>query len=161
MSNTIKHNTRRYSAFTLIETIITMVVLLLVITGMWRFRYEAALQAERGQQIAAAGRIANLVCQSWSTVKGANTFNPALCNFDSSLIFTSTSATTVTNNNLNGFTPLGEWTVQTPDRPFVAALFYQNDVATPGLRTLRVLMEWKDSRKLSSRIELCTQTATY
>lgn len=149
-------STRQTSAFSLIEVLVTIVLLLIVATGIWRFRYEATLHAERAQQITAAGRVANLICQSWKAVNGVNTYNPTQCNFDSSIVLAATSTTSLTTNNLNGFTSLGQWTVQTPDAPYAAALFYQDDISVPGLRTLRVLLEWKDRRNLSHTVQLCT-----
>lgn len=152
--------TRGDSAFTLIEGVVTMVLILLVVTGMWRFRYESTLQAEHGQHITAAGRIANLLCQSWKTVKGATTFNPTLCNFDPAIVLTAANNVTISDDILKGFTPLGQWTVQTPEMSYTAILLHQNEISTPGLKILRVVVEWKDRRNLSKTIELCTQTNT-
>ncbi|MBN2020687.1 MAG: prepilin-type N-terminal cleavage/methylation domain-containing protein [Sedimentisphaerales bacterium] len=63
-------------AFTIIEVMLAIAMLLIVVLGTSGFRYNAALNARRADLQTTASRIALLLCEGWSGVGGDITFNP-------------------------------------------------------------------------------------
>ncbi len=63
-------------AFTLVEVMVTILILSVALIGASGYRYYAALDARKASLQATAARIALLFCESWRGVKGAQTYDP-------------------------------------------------------------------------------------
>ena len=65
------------AAFTIVEIMEAMVILLIAMIGASGYRYYAALDARKAAMQATAARIGLLLCESWRGVEGTETFRDA------------------------------------------------------------------------------------
>jgi len=123
------------SAFTLIEVMIAITILLIAILGTSAYRYNAALSARRADLYTNAARTAILLCEGWSGLGGDTTFDPVGA-FGSDL--------TITNNVGPGapstFTTLGSYKILLEGSDYYATLSWKN--LDTELRALNVIVSW-------------------
>ena len=72
-SKPVKFRQRR--AVTLVEAMMTTLVLTVAVLGTSGYRYYAALDARRADAHVTAARLASLLCESWKGVKGTETYD--------------------------------------------------------------------------------------
>lgn len=125
------------AAFTLIEVMLTTLILLVAVVGTSGYRYYGALDARRSAMRIAAARIGLLLCENWRGFKGTETYDPTTY-FSSELTIT---AITVPDGFVGeGFTTLGGYKVVMDNTNYYAILSWK-DVDT-GLRALNVVVAW-------------------
>lgn len=156
---------RRRRGMSLVGAMVAVVILLIALIGTSSFRYCAALDARRADAQTSAARIALMLCESWSGVNGALTYNP-LVQFSTDLVIT-TSATGPTKPD--DFTLLGTYKVVLKDYHGVnhyATLSWKD--IQPGLRALNVIVAWAQRGAAANGVEnvdksfrLTVHTATW
>ena len=125
------------AGFTLIETIISIVVLMIIVLGTSAFRLTAALGARKADLRIAATRTALLLYESWRGVKGAETYDP-IANYGSELAI---EASDEGPEVPAGFTALGSYRIIVDGVSYYTTLSWKD--TSPGLRALNVVMAWQ------------------
>ena len=126
----------------LIEVMVSIVILLVAVTGALGYRYYAALDARRAAMRRTSARIGLLLSESWRGVKGDSTYDPITYLGSDLAITTSTGPA-----EPNGFTPLGSYTVVSNDGATYYATMSWKDVST-GLRALNVVVHLQPTRQI-------------
>ena len=151
-------------AFTIIEALMTVLILMVVLTGAWRFRYQATIDALKAKDHLAAGRIANLLMQTWTAQNGCTTFNPSQQNFGATVIISNLAQSSTQGLSklgiLDNFVPLGVWMVRMENRDFRVGFLYRDESSVQCLRTLYVFVEWSDRKNATQHLRLVTYTNT-
>jgi hypothetical protein len=126
-------------AFTIIEAMLAITILLIAILGTSAFRYHTALSARRADLHATSGRIAMLLCEGWTGVGGATNFDP-LAAFDSDVNIISSAGP----DTPSSFTHLGSYKIMLEGNDYYATMSWKNlDSYTPTeLRALNVVVIW-------------------
>lgn len=130
---------RRRRGVSLVGTMVAVVILLVALIGTSSFRYYAALDGRRADAQTSAARVALMLCESWSGVDGALTYNP-IVQLGSDLVVT--QSLTGPAKPLD-FTLLGTYKVVLKDFHGVnhyATLSWKD--VQPGLRALNVVVAW-------------------
>jgi len=149
MSTVTVKRVKSAAAFTLVEIMLSVAVLLVAVIGASGYRCYAGLDARKAKTHITAARIALLLSESWRGVKGSETYDPVLhLSPDLSITantmyqFDSTSYVIIGSAAAEGFTPLGIYTVvsNNANDVYYATLSYK-DVST-GLRALNVVVAW-------------------
>ncbi|HUV67805.1 MAG TPA: hypothetical protein VMW24_28200 [Sedimentisphaerales bacterium] len=130
---------QRRRGVSLVGTMVAVVILLIALIGTSSFRYCAALDARRADAQTAAARVALMLCESWSGVDGAVTYNPVI-QLGTDLVVTTSTTGPATPAD---FTRLGTYKVVLKDYHGVnhyATLSWKD--VQPGLRALNVVVAW-------------------
>jgi len=156
---------RHRRGVSLVSTLVAVVILLIALIGTSSFRYCAALDARRADAQTSAARIALMLCESWSGVNGALTYNPVV-QLDDDLVVTQS---TIAPTKPSDFTLLGTYKVVLKDFHGVnhyATLSWKD--VQPGLRALNVIVAWAQRGAAANGVEnvdksfkLTVQTATW
>lgn len=126
-----------HQAFTLVEIMIAIVVLMISIVGMSAFRYTAALGARKADLRMTAVRTGVLLCETWRSLSGAETFDP-VAQFGGEL----TIQTSAQGSDApSGFTVLGNYKIVDDGASYYATLSW-SDVSS-GLRALNIIVAWE------------------
>ena len=64
------------AAITLVEVMVTILILAVAVIGASAYRYHSALDARKADETATATRIALLLCENWRGIRGDETFDP-------------------------------------------------------------------------------------
>ncbi len=120
--------------FTLVEAMITILILSIAVIGTSGYRYHAALDAQKAAMHMTAARVTLLLTESWRGVKGDETYDP-IAHLGSDLVITTGDSTTV-----EGFNLLGGYTVVANGVNYYVTLSWK-DVGTE-LRILNVVVTW-------------------
>lgn len=152
-------NRKKQNAFTLIECMIAMLILMVTFGGIMSFRYYAVLSAERAETELLAARAAMALSEAWRGQKGATDFDPTKQGFDAHFLIT-TSDTKGAGTSPSGALHLGSYQVIVEDRQFVAKLMYQNAAGVPNARLLHVVLIWQDDKQTRQQFHLSTLTRT-
>jgi hypothetical protein len=124
--------------FSLTDTLVASVVLVIAILGNSGYRCQSLLSAQRADRWKTAATTAQFLCQGWAGMQGSGTFNPV-----SALGSGVTIAVDAGPSAGAGFTSLGSYHVDlNGDRYFVTLAW--KDVQS-GLRALNVKMAWAQS----------------
>lgn len=67
---------RRHKAFTLVEIVISILILMVLVNGVLGYQYVSARDAKIAEVHTAAGRLATLMLQSWKGDGGTDDFDP-------------------------------------------------------------------------------------
>lgn len=150
----------RKQAFTLIECLIVMLILMISIGGIMGFRYYSVLNAERAETHLLAARTAHVLIEAWKGHKGAADFDPTLPGFDSCFQIQPGSFFGSESAALTGseYRFLGTYRVDVEGRSFRADLIYQNASDIDRLRTLYVVVSWQDQQPRRLYLSTLTQT---
>lgn len=128
--------TKGKKAFTIIEVMIAITILLIAVLGTSAFRYNAALSARRADLYTNAARTALLLCEGWNGVGGAPAFDPVEAFGGSDLTIINDIGPSVPS----GFTALGSYKVLLEGGDYYATMSWK-DLAT-DLRVLNVIVSW-------------------
>ncbi len=156
---------RRHRGVSLVSTLVAVVILLIALIGTSSFRYCAAMDARRADAQTSAARIALMLCESWSGLDGAITYNPLIQLGDDLVVTQSTIGPTKPAD----FTLLGTYKVVLKDFHGVnhyATLSWKD--VQPGLRALNVIVAWAQRGAAANGVEnvdksfrLTVNTATW
>lgn len=156
MSTCLK-NQKRDNAFTLIECMLALVALMIVMGGVMVFRYYTVVCAEGAENQLMAARSAYLLCEAWRGQKADASFDPTQQDFDSYFQIEKMLTPGLLDaapegsyseklSGVAGLTVLGNYRIQADDKEFLARLFYASDAGVPNLRSIHILVVWRDSR---------------
>ena len=131
---------RRYRArlaFTITETIIASIILVIAIIGTAAYRYQAAMSAHKTDLYSTGVRTALLLCEGWAGADGDSTFNPVTTFSPQLNISTSATGTAAPT----GYTKLGYYKIIIDGVSYFATLSWKN-ISTGGVRSLHVVVKW-------------------
>ena len=131
-----KSEIRCRRGFSLVDIMISIVVLLVALIGTSNFRYYTALDSQKAAAKITAARIGLMLCESWRGLGGTETYDPATY-FGSALTITQS---TTGPDKPEDFTLLGSYTVTLNGANYYITLSWK-DVST-GLRALNVVAAW-------------------
>jgi len=152
--------TNKIQAFTLVECMIVMLILMVTFGGIMSFRYYAVLSAERAETELLAARAAVVLSEAWRAQKGADDFDPIQQSFDDHFLIQSGSVSAFPGTSGPGYTHLGNYQIQIEGRRFNASLMYENSPAVPNARILHIVLAWQDGKQLQQKFHLTTLTQT-
>jgi prepilin-type N-terminal cleavage/methylation domain-containing protein len=121
--------------FTLVEVMITILILSVAVIGASGYRYYSALDARKADLRVTAARVGLLLCESWRGVEGVETYDP-VAHFQSDLAIAGGSGPAAPE----GFTLLGSYEITVNGITYYASLSWK-DMGT-GLRALNVVVAW-------------------
>jgi type II secretory pathway pseudopilin PulG len=148
-------------AFTLVECLVVMLILMVTFGGVIGFRYFSILSAERAETQLLAARAAVVISEAWRAQKGATDFDPTQQGFDDYFqILPAGSALAFMGTLPSGSLLLGDYQVEIEGRQFRAKLMYENAAGVPNARLLYVVMNWQDRKQLRQQFCLSTLTQT-
>ncbi len=123
-------------AMTLVEVMGAILILAVAVIGASAYRYHAALDARKADEMATATRIALLLCENWRGVSGDEAFGPEDY-FGHGLSFDSCGQGPEVPAD---FTALATYTIELNGINYYTTLSWK-DVAA-GLRALNVVVAW-------------------
>ena len=131
---------RYRQGFSLVDTMVAVVILLIAIIGTSIFRYNAALDGRKFDSQTSAARIALMFCESWRGITGDLAFDPTGLSTSDLKIGQSTQSVPAVPLD---FTLLGRYTVMLNDIRGVTyhATLSWKDIQS-GLRALNVVVAW-------------------
>jgi type II secretory pathway pseudopilin PulG len=133
-------------AFTTLEVMIAVVILIIAILGTSAFRYSAALNARRVDLYTNSARTALLLCEAWSGKGGAATFDPvAVFGADMSI------SADVGPDVPAQFVALGSYKIVLQNDNYYVTLSSKNIAA--DLRALNVIVSWDQTGAGSGEFE--------
>ena len=147
-------------AFTLIECMVVMLILMITLSGIMGFRYYSVLSAERAETQLLAARSATVITEAWRAQKGALDFDPIQQSFDSHFLIESGSVSAFSGTPDPSHKYLGNYQIQIEGRRFNASLIYEDSVDVPNARILHVVLGWMDGKQLEQTYHLSTLTQT-
>jgi type II secretory pathway pseudopilin PulG len=150
----------KHKAFTLVECMVMMLVLIISLVGTLGFRYHSVLNAQHAEDQLLAARAAQVISDAWRAQKGDADFDPIQQSFDTHF--------EIQPNNLMAFEVIGEpatvmlgrYLVDIEGRQFQAVLAYEAAMGIPNARMLHVWLTWRDSRKVKQQFNLSTLSQT-
>jgi hypothetical protein len=131
-----RYQSRR--GFSLTETLISGVVLVIAVLGNSTYRYQSMLLSQRADKWRTAATVAQLLCQSWVGMQGSGTYDPVSALASGVTLVSDTGPSAGT-----GFTTLGSYHIDLNRDRYFATLSWE-DVQT-GLRALNVKIAWAQS----------------
>lgn len=131
---------RYHLGFSLVDTMVAVVILLIAVIGTSIFRYNSTLDGRRFNSQTSAARIALMLSESWRGINGDLTFDPTVL---------STSDLTINENiqsisaKPSDFTLLGSYIINLNDVHGVNyhAILSWKEIES-GLRALNVVVAW-------------------
>lgn len=151
---------RKQTALTLVEIMITMLILMITLGGILGFRYHSVLNAERAEDQLLAARAAVAISEAWRGQLGATDFDPVVQSFDSDFQIQAAALLGIESTPFAMSTHVGTYRVDIEGRVFRADLSYQNDVGVTNARLLNVVLTWQDTRQTTQEFRMLTLTRT-
>src|SRR4030042_1006824 len=126
------------AAVTLIEVMAAIVIVVVAVLGASGYRYYSALDAKRADMQSAAAQIGLLLCENWRGrgYVGTITFDP-VAHLTSANLAVATSGVGPDYGLAN---PFGQTEITADGVHYWAALSYDDDPTTEGLRMLKVVV---------------------
>jgi len=142
---TAKHF-KNSKGLSLIEVMVSLLILSVAVIGAGGYRYYAALDARKAATEITAARMAMLLCESWRGINGAESYDP-IAHLSSDLPITKSTMFEFNVNSAitgpavgKGFTLLGVYEIVSGEVNYYAVLSWKNIAA--GLRALNVVVAW-------------------
>ncbi len=124
---------KRTAGLTLIEIMVSVVIIVVGVLGAAGYRYYCALDARKADIQITTARVGSMLLETWKATGGSSDFDP-LTEFASELAITTNN---VSLNELSGYNSLPCYSINIDGSMYIAMLSYQDD-ATSGLRLLNV-----------------------
>ena len=142
-------------AFTLLECMIAVVLLMIIFGAIMTFRYYTVACAERAENQLMAARSAYLLSEAWKGQHGDSSFDPTQQDFDSDFQISTLISQDLLDvfpvgsyseklQNQFGLSVLGNYSIRIDDKQFWARLLYGEEAGIPDLRSIHVLVVWQD-----------------
>lgn len=128
-------NYRKEKAFTLIDVLFSIVLLIVAITGAIQYRYHAALQTRKASMRTTAAELALMLVETWRAADGADTFDPA-AHFNSALTINASTGPAAPID----YNPIATYTINFSDYDYQTTLS-SKDLAN-GLKSLNIIVAW-------------------
>jgi len=122
-------------AMTIMEAMISLVILVIAIIGASGYRYQAALGARQADLYSTGVRMTLLLCEAWSGVGGAASFDP-ISIFSPDLDITASAGIGAPT----GFTELGSYQMIVEGVTYYATMSWKDMGA--GITSLHVVVSW-------------------
>ncbi|MCF7955317.1 MAG: hypothetical protein K9M75_05910 [Phycisphaerae bacterium] len=126
---------RKHKGFTLIDVIVSVVILIIAICGAIQFRYHAAIQTRKANMRTAGAELALMLVETWRGVDGDDAFD-AIDHCAPELTITLSGGPVMPS----GYNWLGSYSIQWNDYDYKATLS-SRDVGG-GLKALNVIVAW-------------------
>ncbi|MCF7955365.1 MAG: hypothetical protein K9M75_06155 [Phycisphaerae bacterium] len=126
---------RTKKGFTLIDVIISVVILIVAISGAIQFRYHAAIQTRKANMRTSAAELALMLVETWRGVDGDDAFD-AIDHYAPELTVTSSAGPSMPS----GYNWLGSYAIEWNDYDYTATLSSRN--IGGGLKALNVIVAW-------------------
>ena len=130
---------RRYRGFTLVDSLLAGVVIMIAVIGTMCFRYYAMTNAVKASMRLTAARTASAMLENWRGLDGASNFNP-VSHLGDQLDITSDEGP----DEPSGYTPLGSFKIEINNATYYTTLSWITEDV--GLRRLNVDIAWVDGR---------------
>ena len=133
-----KTRTTKYAkGFGLIEVMVTILLLVIAVTGSMAYQYHAVLNARKADLYATASRISNLMLETWKGAGSLDSFSPETV-FNADMGISSTGST-----GPAAILPdtLGKYMINENNANYYVTLSYEDNAATA--RFLNVAIAWK------------------
>lgn len=132
----MKRTIKRSHGLTLVEVIVSMLIMAIVAVGTSGYRYYTTIDAKRAEKYIAGARIALLLCESWKGVQGNGTYDP-VANFQTDLSIAGSAEGPPVPV---GLTSLNSYKITSDDTSYYATLAWKD--VTSGFRELNVAVQW-------------------
>lgn len=129
--------------FTHIDVMVAGVILVIAVVGTSLYQYHSSLNLQKADLHATGVRLALMLCEGWSGVDGATSFNPVNTFGSEFNISTSTGPSPPT-----GFTVLGKYKIIVGGTYYYVTLSWKT--TTPNLKALNVIIKWDPLRKTTN-----------
>lgn len=126
---------RKKKGFTLIDVLLSVVILIIAISGSIQFRYHAAIGVRKAKMRTGASELALMLVETWRGTGGADTFDSA-SHYNPALIITSAAGPAKPAD----YNLLGSYAIQWSDFDYTATLS-SKDIGN-GLKALNVVVAW-------------------
>jgi hypothetical protein len=140
----------RRSAFTIVDIMIAVAILVIAILGTSVNRYNGVISARKADLQTTAVQTAQFLCEGWNGVRGTAAFRPDVA-YGSKLNISEDAGPDAPS----GFQTLGSYRIIIEDADYFATLSWQ-DVAS-DLRALSVIVNWdptgRDTGDLASAVK--------
>ena len=121
--------------FTLIDVLLSAVILIITVSGAIQFRYHAAIGARKAKMRTAASELALMLMETWRATGGADTFD-SVSHYNPDLVITAASGP----DRPSDYNLLGSYAIQWSDFDYTATLSSRN--VGDGLKALNVAVAW-------------------
>lgn len=151
---------RRLRAFTLVEIVISILILMILVNGVLGYQYLSARDAKLAEVHTAGGRLATLMLQSWKGCGGSSDFDPVDAYRAELNIRTSANGPDVPEEG--SFSLYGSYRVQMNDIYFFVTLAKAN-ASEQHPMTLHASVAWRKdySNTALDGSENCVQMSCY
>jgi len=131
-----KAKSRYCSGFSIVETIVAMLVVAIAILGTISLRYQSTLDARRAETGIAGVQLALTLAETWRGSAGSETFDPITV-LGSDLTIETDDGPDVPS----GFTLLGKYKIELSSANYFATLSYKD--INSSLRALNSTVSWE------------------
>jgi len=126
---------RKAKGFTLIDVLLSAVILITAVSGAVHFRYHAAIQARKANMRNSGAELTLMLVETWRGVDGSDTFD-SISHFAPEI----TISTAAGPSEPSGYDLLGSYAIQWSDYDYTATLS-SRDIGN-GLIALNVVVAW-------------------
>jgi hypothetical protein len=130
----------------IIEVIISSIVLLIGVFGVFTYRYTSTLNTLKANSYTTASRIAWLLVENWRGNKSSSDYDPTADGQLSSIGLTISTNTTGPPAP-TGFTKLGQYKVVINNINYFVTMSWKNFPAVSGINELDVIVAWPQRRQ--------------
>lgn len=131
---------RVYRAFTLVEVVVSILILMILVNGVLGYQYFSTRDVRLSEVQASASRLALLMLESWKGSGGAGTFDP-VTQFASELNIAAIEGGPACPDE--AFTELGSYGVQMENTYFFVTLSWA-DASEEEPRALNAAIVWRN-----------------
>lgn len=147
--------------FSLLECLITLVLLLITIGAVISFRCYTAVAAERAENQLLAAHTAHLLSEAWKSTKADASFNAAACSDETGLrIEADPSAADGLELKGASGSYAGSWRIVLAGKQFGAHFYYENYMPVDNMRLIHVIVTWQDARQNIRQFHLPSLAST-
>ncbi|MCE5185503.1 MAG: prepilin-type N-terminal cleavage/methylation domain-containing protein [Planctomycetaceae bacterium] len=143
--------------FSLVECMVTLVLLLITIGAVMSFRCYTVTAAERAEDHLMAAHTALLLSEAWGSSGGDPAFTPLSYAYEPGLQITAVTGQ-ITLPEFDG-NYAGSYRVQLNGKSFDAHLYYKDYPSMPNTRSIHVIAAWQDARGRDRQFHLPTLTS--
>ena len=153
MTNTIKHHhnnkeqqvIRRQRGFTLIEVMISVLIIMVLATGAMGYQYHSTRDVKISEVQATAARVAMLLLEAWKGQQGDTTFDPTDVFGSEMSVQTSMIGPDIPTNSMGvALTTLGSYEVVVRGVHYYVALSYEDPSALEPM-LLNATIGWRNN----------------
>ncbi|UCC22368.1 MAG: prepilin-type N-terminal cleavage/methylation domain-containing protein [Planctomycetota bacterium] len=158
---------KRSSGFSIVEVMVSAVILLVALLGASEYRYHTTLDAKKAARRAEAARVGLVLCESWRGVDGDETYDP-MAHLSGTMTIEVPSVgesgyeefdyLSSSDPTPADFTELGRYKVESSQGTFYPVLMWK-DISS-DLRALTVLVYWPP-RDVSASEDVYTKVSSY